>query len=187
MRRALILLLSAMVVAACSPQDGDKQPQSRANSAGRTFKLPPDPFGWPIIDRGKKRVGTVTTRLDQRGVGVTLETLGLPPGVHGVHIHEIAKCDAPAFESAGGHWNWSRRKHGHRNPQGYHAGDLGNLTVAADGKGFATFVVPAKDWDPKRVGGLPIVIHAAADDEMTDPSGNSGERIACGLLYLRRD
>lgn len=187
MKRGLILLCAAVVVAACSRQDGARQPASRTNSAGQPFKLPPDPFGWPIMDRTGKRVGTVTTRLAERGVEVTVETLGLPPGTHGVHIHETAKCEPPAFASAGGHWNWTSRKHGHENPQGHHAGDLGNLTVGADGKGNATFVVPAKDWDPKKAGGLPIVIHEAADDEKTDPSGNSGERIACGILYLRRD
>jgi Cu-Zn family superoxide dismutase len=129
----------------------------------------------------------VTTRLEKAGIEVTVDTLGLPPGLHGVHIHEVAKCDPPGFESAGPHWNWTSRKHGHQNPQGHHAGDLGNLTVAADGTGRATFNVPLKDWDPKHTGGLPIVIHAARDDEKTDPSGNSGERIACGVLYLRRD
>jgi len=187
MRRKQIILSVAMAVGACSQQDGDKQPLSRANHAGQPSKMPPDPFGWPILDRTNKRIGTVTTRLDERGVQVTVETLGLPPGVHGVHIHEIAKCELPAFASAGGHWNWTSRKHGHKNPQGHHAGDLGNLSVGADGKGNATFVVPTKEWDPEKVGGLPIVIHAAADDELTDPSGNSGERIACGILYLRRD
>ena len=89
--------------------------------------------------------------------------------------------------SAGGHWNWTNKKHGHKNPQGFHAGDLGNLTVGPGGKAQATFTVAAGNWDTKHVGGLPIIIHAAADDEMTDPSGNSGDRIACGVLYLRRD
>ena len=88
--------------------------------------------------------------------------------------------------SAGGHWNITNKKHGHRNPEGYHAGDLGNLRVAADGSGLAKFFVRKNDWPKQLAGGLSIVIHADPDDERTDPSGNSGERIACGLVYLRR-
>jgi Cu-Zn family superoxide dismutase len=191
MTRRLVVLGSALIVVACSQQGRDQQLPVRADRTATTSKVfapPPDPFGWPILDRSDKRVGTVATRLDkQRGVLVSLDTAGLPPGRHGVHIHQIAKCEKPGFESAGGHWNWTQKKHGHLNPRGHHAGDLGNLTVGADGKGQATFVVALKDWDPKATGALPLVIHASPDDERTDPTGNSGERIACGVFYLRRD
>jgi Cu-Zn family superoxide dismutase len=189
MRRTIIVLGGALMVAGCSPHDGTQQPSIGANdmAAGKSFKPGPDPFGWPVMSAQGKRVGTVATRLEKQDVLVTLDTAGLQPGVHGVHIHQDPKCEAPSFASAGGHWNWTSKKHGHQNPQGYHAGDLGNLTVGADGRGQATFRVAAKDWDPKMSGGLPIVIHATADDQKTDPSGNSGDRIACGILYLRRD
>jgi Cu-Zn family superoxide dismutase len=191
MMRELVLLGGALIAAGCSQQAGDQQQPigaDRMATARNVFTPPPDPFGWPIIDRSNKQVGTVATRLDkQRGVLVILDTAGLPPGRHGVHIHQIAKCERPSFESAGSHWNWTHKKHGHQNPQGYHAGDLGNLTVGADGRGQATFVIASKDWDPNATGGLPLVIHASADDERTDPTGNSGERIACGILYVRRD
>jgi superoxide dismutase, Cu-Zn family len=191
MTRQLVVLGSALIVAACSQQGRDQQPPVGANrtaTASKAFTPPPDPFGWPIVDRTDTQVGTVATRLDkQGGVLVSLDTAGLSPGRHGVHIHQIAKCEAPRFESARSHWNWTQKKHGHLNPRGHHAGDLGNLTVGADGKGQATFVVPLNDWDPKATGGLPLVIHASADDDRTDPAGNSGERIACGVFYLRRD
>jgi Cu-Zn family superoxide dismutase len=148
-------------------------------------KPPRDPFGWPIFDRTTKQVGIVATRPEKQGIIITLDIRGLPPGVHGVHIHENPKCEAPSFATAGGHWNWTQKQHGHKNPRGHHAGDLGNISIPADGKVQATFLVPAKDRDPKLAGGLSIVIHAAADDERTDPSGNSGDRIACGLLFVR--
>lgn len=188
MRRASIVIISAgIAVAGCNPQEGKQQLPVGANGSANVLKPPHDPFGWPILDRNGKQIGTVATRLDQQGVSITLNSVGLPPGMHGVHIHQIAKCTAPAFESAGGHLNWANKKHGHNNPEGYHSGDLGNLSVGPDGRAQATFVVAAKDWDPKAVGGWPIVIHAAADDERTDPSGNSGERIACGVFFVRRD
>jgi superoxide dismutase, Cu-Zn family len=177
-----------MMVAGCSQQGGSQQSPAGAKSAvSDSAKHPPDLTGWPIFDRSAKQVGLVATRLDKRGVTVTLSTRGLPPGLHGVHIHQNARCEAPSFASAGDHWNWTNKKHGHENPAGHHAGDLGNLRITAGGQGEATFVIPANDWDPKLHAGLSIVIHASADDEMTDPSGNSGERIACGLLYVRPD
>ena len=187
MRRGFILLAGVLAVTGCSRQASNQQPPGAANVSAPPFKLPPDPFGWPITDGTGKRVGTVSTALRGQNVSIMLDLRGLPPGVHGVHLHQIPKCDLPTFASAGGHWNWTNRKHGHKNPQGFHAGDLGNLTVSPDGTAQTTFTVAAGNWDPKHVGGLPIIIHAAADDEMTDPSGNSGDRIACGILYLRRD
>lgn len=188
MSREITLFGVAVMMVACSQQGATKQPLTKRNAAAVTIpNHPPDLTGWPIFDRKSRRVGTVVTRLQKQGVLVSLDTMGLPPGVHGVHIHQIPRCDAPAFDSAGEHWNWKHKKHGLKNPQGHHAGDLGNLTVGPDGKGQAAFLIASKDWDAKAPPGLPIVIHAHADDEKTDPSGNSGERIACGVLHLRRD
>jgi len=179
MKRELFLSLS-FIGMACS---GFFQPAITKTVAPSTR----DPFGWPIFDSTPKQVGIVSTQLTRRGVVIALDTYGLPPGLHGVHIHAVPKCTPPTFATAGDHWNWRKRKHGHQNPAGHHAGDLGNLKVAADGKGQARFLVPTKDWNPKLRGGLPLVIHAAADNDRTDPSGKSGARIACGILYLRRD
>lgn len=186
MRSKSLLLVSTLAIVACSEQGGNRQEPVSGNSPA-ALKPPPDVSGTPIVDRTGKQVGLVAARIEKDGIAVSVDTVGLPRGVHGVHIHETPKCEPPTFESAGAHWNWTNKKHGHKNPQGYHAGDLGNLTVGADGKGRATFHVLLKDWDPKQAGGLPVVIHASADDDMTDPSGNSGARIACGVLYLRRN
>jgi len=117
------------------------------------------------------------------GVRFTLDVRGLPAGTHGAHIHTVGRCDAPDFATAGGHWNPTAAKHGSMNPQGPHEGDLPNLIVGSDGRGTVAAVVPGAtlaallDAD-----GAAVVVHAGADDLMTDPSGNSGGRIACGVL-----
>ena len=188
MRCKLILCCAAIIIEGCSREGANQHTPIGVNSgAGEMVKPPRDPFGAPIFDRTTKQVGIVATKPEKQGVLVSLDIRGLPPGVHGVHIHENSKCDPPGFQSAGAHWNWTNKKHGHKNPNGHHAGDLGNITVPADGNVYATFMVPAANWDPKRNSGLSIVIHAGADDEMTDPSGNSGDRIACGIVFLRRE
>jgi Cu-Zn family superoxide dismutase len=121
-------------------------------------------------------------------VRVRVTVRGFAPGVHGVHLHQTGRCDAPDFASAGPHWNPTSHQHGRLNPQGPHLGDLPNLQVAANGSGRIDFAVPipagtAAGANPLLdADGTAVVIHAAADDLRTDPSGNSGARIACGAL-----
>jgi Cu-Zn family superoxide dismutase len=108
---------------------------------------------------------------------------GLPHGVHGVHVHAVGKCDPPDFASAGPHWNPTGKKHGMSNPAGPHAGDLPNVVVKANGVLGATLVLSAASMSSLiDADGAALVIHAVADDNMTDPSGNSGARIACAVL-----
>ena len=108
---------------------------------------------------------------------------GLPHGIHGVHVHGVGRCEGPGFASAGPHWNPAARKHGLNNPAGHHAGDLPNVDVAANGVLGATVVLPGTDMRTLLdADGASIVIHAAADDYATDPSGNSGARIACAVI-----
>lgn len=111
---------------------------------------------------------------------------GLTPGEHGIHIHTTGSCDAPAFTSAGGHWNPTNTMHGSQNAQGPHLGDLMNLTVGSDST--ATVQLTTKGgslrgasmlMDPD---GAAIVVHAKADDYKSDPSGDSGDRVACGVV-----
>ena len=121
------------------------------------------------------------------GVRVRVEAAGLAAGAYAVHLHDIGLCEPPAFQSAGQHWNPTGRQHGRLNPLGHHFGDLPNLTVGTDGAGAVEFVIAGAslrggehallDRD-----GAALVIHVAPDDYRTDPSGNSGARLACGVV-----
>lgn len=124
-----------------------------------------------------------------KNIVIRLNLKNLPPGQHAVHIHEHAACDAPDFKTAGGHFNPDSRKHGIENPQGHHNGDLPqNITIGADGTGKATFRVDYLSLDPSAPdslfanGGTSIMVHEKADDMKTDPTGNAGGRIACGVI-----
>ena len=125
---------------------------------------------------------TVTPVADGLALAVTVE--GLPPGQHGVHIHMVGRCDAPTFESAGAHWNPSNRQHGLENAQGPHAGDMPNLTVGEDGRGSLEHRLGGNLDNFLDADGSALVVHAAVDDQRTDPSGNSGGRIACGVFAV---
>jgi Cu-Zn family superoxide dismutase len=133
-------------------------------------------------------VGAATFTQIGSALRVLLEVQGLPPGVKGVHVHAVGRCEGPAFTSAGGHFNPHGRQHGALNlPQGPHAGDLPNITVAADGRGRleSTTELMSLGSGPGSVldaDGSAIVVHAAPDDFRTDPTGNSGARIACGVI-----
>jgi Cu-Zn family superoxide dismutase len=120
------------------------------------------------------------------GLKLMVTAQGIPAGIHGIHVHTTGKCDAPDFQTAGGHWNPTARQHGHDNPQGAHSGDLPNITIGADGSGSLTIDLPGAKLSGEGglldADGAALVIHATADDMKTDPSGNSGGRIACGVF-----
>ncbi len=151
-----------------------------------------------VKDLNGSTIGVVTFVPGVGVVQVTGQLRGLPPGLHGTHLHEVGRCEAP-FASAGGHWNPTGRQHGLDNPQGAHVGDLAvgtplaegsNLRVGADGtaalravaRGATLAAGPAAVLDGD---GNSLVIHAGQDDNVTDPAGNTGERIACGVIVAR--
>jgi Cu-Zn family superoxide dismutase len=120
------------------------------------------------------------------GIEVRVQAAGLPAGHYGVHLHAVGRCEGPAFTSAGPHWNPTGRQHGSLNPAGHHMGDLPNLDVDAHGAGRLEFAIAGASASGAEglfdADGTAVVIHADADDYRTDPSGNSGARIACGVL-----
>ncbi len=133
-------------------------------------------------------VGNATVIPDPAGgVKFSVQVKGLPPGKHGFHIHTVGKCEGFDFASAGAHFNPENKQHGSQNPQGPHAGDLPNLTVAADGSGTLEYTNKLVSLGTGanslfKSDGTALVIHAGEDDEKTDPTGNSGARIACGVI-----
>jgi Cu-Zn family superoxide dismutase len=140
-----------------------------------------------LLSSKGKTVGRATLTQQQGGVRISLEAWKLTPGPHGFHIHAVGRCDPPTFMSAGGHFNPDGKKHGVKNPAGAHAGDLPNLVVGPDGTATAEVVasqVTLEQAENSLFGreGSALVIHAVADDDMTDPAGNAGARIACGVI-----
>jgi Cu-Zn family superoxide dismutase len=142
-----------------------------------------------LKDAKGSSVGTVTIKPLGKGVEVKLDVKNLSPGEHALHFHQNAKCDPPDFKSAGPHFNPDQKEHGFLNPKGHHNGDMANFTVKSNGTAKATIknadVVLATGSEPNSLfanGGTSLMIHAKADDMKTDPAGNSGDRIACGVI-----
>ncbi len=134
-------------------------------------------------------VGKVTfaSNTQRTAVVINAQLTGLPPGTHAMHIHTVGQCDPPGFTSAGGHFNPGMKQHGTENPQGHHAGDLPNFEVGANGSATVSVTVPGITLGdgPDSLfhpGGTALVIHANADDNKSDPAGNAGPRIACGVI-----
>jgi len=134
-----------------------------------------------------KSVGTALLSKAANGVKIKLNVQSLSPGEHAIHVHQTAKCEGPDFKSAGGHFNPDGKHHGLQSPEGPHAGDIPNFTVDAKGRARATIIAPNVTFgdDAHSVfsgGGTALVIHAKGDDGKTDPAGNAGDRIACGVI-----
>ncbi|HWK35541.1 MAG TPA: superoxide dismutase family protein [Sphingomonas sp.] len=136
-----------------------------------------------LVDASGATVAHATAIESGGAIRINIDATAVPSGIHGTHVHTVGRCDAPDFTTAGGHWNPGSTMHGVENPHGPHAGDMPNLTIGADGRGTLAITLPAGTLDAMLdADGAAIVIHAAADDLKTDPSGNSGARIACGVF-----
>ncbi|MDY7231254.1 superoxide dismutase family protein [Hyalangium rubrum] len=140
-----------------------------------------------LMNAAGTKVATVMLVEKDGAVELQLEATGLDPGTHGIHFHAVGLCEGPAFTSAGAHFNPLEKQHGLESPTGAHAGDLPNLEVDASGKATTTMSTNRVRLSEGQLSvfdadGTALVIHARADDQVTDPSGNSGDRIACGVL-----
>ena len=185
--------VAAIALAACQQEAAaPADPNADANAVEATPNSGPvsEAPAVPLVDGQGNIIGSVRGGDSDGGAVFQVEARGLPPGVHGMHLHTVGRCEGPAFESAGAHWNPSNKQHGLENPQGAHAGDLANITVGADGTYSGTVTIAGSYLNDagtqgaaaQRIldaDGSALVIHAQPDDNRTDPSGNSGDRIAC--------
>jgi superoxide dismutase, Cu-Zn family len=139
-----------------------------------------------LKDASGKQVGKATLTVNPTGVLVSLDLTAVPPGEHAFHSHAVGKCEPPDFKSAGPHFNPDQTKHGYLSSEGPHAGDMPNLHVPDDGKLQIEILEPNVTLSGEAplldADGAALVIHAGADDYKTDPAGNSGDRIACGVI-----
>ena len=148
----------------------------------------PSRMAWAELKNTQgESVGSAVLRQEDGRVRIVVQAGGLPPGRHGVHVHAVGQCEAPSFQSAGDHFNPLGKKHGLENSEGAHGGDLPDLEADASGRTEYVAVTdritlatgPTSIFDTD---GSAVVIHEKPDDQRTDPSGNSGERLLCGLL-----
>jgi Cu-Zn family superoxide dismutase len=155
-------------------------------ASSQTPSRPPQAKAEMQNSQGRK-VGVVTFEQTPHGVLVIADLRDLPPGSHALHVHEVGKCEPP-FKTAGDHFNPMGKEHGMKNVRGMHAGDLPNLEVADDGAAHFQAFASGLSLEPGRAGylfdkdGSAVVVHASADDYVTNPAGNAGDRIACGVV-----
>jgi Cu-Zn family superoxide dismutase len=186
MRQAGLLLIGGAVlaIAGCATDTEATQPEGAVVSS----TIGPPILNADLRDAQGRSLARATAEVAGDSLRVRVEAVAMSPGTYGAHLHSVGRCDPPAFASAGPHWNPTGQMHGKDNPKGMHKGDLPNLTVGADGRGSFEYTIPNAGLSgmlPNRLidaDGAAVVIHARPDDYRTDPSGNSGDRIACGVL-----
>jgi len=172
MRMAVIITVGTLALSGCMHMGAKGEPDVTGGSA--IIRAPDG------TERGRARLTTVDGVMR-----LTVEGVDLQPGARGMHVHMVGRCDAPDFKSAGDHWNPDAKQHGRDNPMGAHRGDMPNLMIGTDGRGSISLDLPGSPSSLFDGDGASVVIHASADDYRTDPSGNSGARVACGILEAR--
>ena len=174
-----VLRMGAAAVVAVLLVGGCTSPEKNARYMAGHFRAQAD-----LRTADGQDVGKAVAEEVDGAIRVMVETHGLPKGAHGTHIHTVGKCDGPDFASAGGHWNPTAHQHGKENPMGPHAGDMPNLQTGEDGTDRTIFTLPGGTFQGLMdEDGAALVVHANADDYKTDPSGNSGGQIACGVFH----
>jgi len=189
----LVILAAAIGLAGCgdrnaaTPAGNDLGPDNALTNTGSDVATPTgaDAAGASATLQTAQGAPAGTARVVPMdgALRISLQVEGLPAGEHGVHVHMTGRCDAPKFESAGGHWNPTDAHHGLENPQGQHAGDMPNLMIDQNGRGTLDYTLKGGDLAGLLdTDGAAIIVHETTDDQKTDPSGNSGGRIACGVF-----
>jgi superoxide dismutase, Cu-Zn family len=174
-------LILALGLAACGSPDGTDEAEPAATETA--VAEPPMQAVAKLRTAEGEDAGSATASVEGDAVMIALQVTGLPAGEHGVHVHMVGSCEAPTFESAGSHWNPAGQMHGLEGPEGQHAGDMPNLVVGPDGAGALEYALVGGTWAGLMdADGSAFVVHAMRDDQTTDPSGNSGDRIACGVF-----
>jgi superoxide dismutase, Cu-Zn family len=178
---------SLLWLAACKQGGSEESTAATASAPAETMPATSADTATAVIagTQGSKLAGTaIFTRAADGGVDLVVDVSGAPAGEHGIHLHEKGDCSAPDFSSAGAHFNPTNAPHGGPNSPQHHAGDFGNITVAADGTGHLSLHsnMLTIGAGPNSVVGHAIVIHEKADDLTSQPSGNSGARIGCGVV-----
>ena len=181
---------AAALISACQkPAEPAANDMATANDMGAMNEAAPAATAQSaqLMDAGGKAIGTVEMSEDASGLTLKVTAAGLPAGTHGVHLHEKGMCEGPKFESAGAHWNPMTKQHGRDNPMGAHLGDLANMDATDGAEATSTYQVAGVTMGGTGnaladADGTSLVVHAKADDYKTDPSGNSGDRIACAVL-----
>ena len=184
-RTLMTLALPLLALAACGsePVNESDTMSPKGAQAGEIVSA-------MLSDKDGNSMGEALIAAGNDGLMVNVMAEGMKPGTYGVHIHSVGKCDGPDFKSAEGHWNPFGKAHGLESDTGAHAGDLPNLVIAEGGTGGLSFTVKhgvmrngegaLMDAD-----GAAFIVHAGPDDMTSDPAGNSGDRIACGVFAVR--
>ncbi len=183
-----VFIILILTMSACSEKNDSISTMKTSEETTPVNKGNVTPIMVKMMDTNGKQLGKAMLSEDSNGVKIVLTAKGLKPGFTAIHVHEFGKCELPDFKTAGGHFNPGHKEHGFNNPNGFHAGDLPNIEVSKTGEVSAE--IHATEFTLKQgesnslldEDGSALVIHEKRDDYKTDPSGNSGNRIVCGVI-----